>query len=214
MPTPSGPCLLITGPPGSTFGGRAARRGAAVRIRRVPGCGERCPTTTMAETRRRARIIPEDVDRGERNATSCRSRRGAQHRTVADQSDEAPTADRGAANALLKVVEPPPSTVFLLCAVGGPGTSRSLRSRWASGVVTPRSRRSPSAGRSGRGLRGRQMAASVSGGHAARTPANTDRRRGGDARGRSGWRVTRRRRRGPTEPPRSWWPPQRRRRWR
>jgi DNA polymerase-3 subunit delta' len=111
-----------------------------------PGCGScRACTTTMAGTHADVRrVIPEGLSIGVdemRAIVQIASRRPTTgHRQIVVIED----ADRlteGAANALLKVVEePPPSTVFLLCApsVDPEDIAVTLRSRCRHvALVTP-----------------------------------------------------------------------------
>ncbi len=142
---------LITGPPGSGRSVAALCFAAALQCTSAvdgggPGCG-RCHacTTTMAGTHADVRrVIPEGLSIGVdemRAIVQIASRRPATgHRQIVVIED----ADRlteGAANALLKVVEePPPSTVFLLCApsVDPEDIAITLRSRCRHvALVTP-----------------------------------------------------------------------------
>src|ERR1700747_2734725 len=139
---------LITGPPGS---GRAVAPlcfAAALQCRSagVPGCGEcRACTTTMAGTHADVRrVIPEGLSIGVdemRAIVQIASRRPTTgHRQIV-LIEDADRLTEGAANALLKVVEePPPSTVFLLCApsVDPEDIALTLRSRCRHvALVTP-----------------------------------------------------------------------------
>src|ERR1700758_2565832 len=127
---------LITGPPGSGRSVAAVCFAAALQCTSdgEPGCGRcRACTTTLAGTHADVRrVIPEGLSIGVdemRAIVQIASRRPTTgHRQIVVIED----ADRlteGAANALLKVVEePPPSTVFLLCAPSGdPGDTRARR---------------------------------------------------------------------------------------
>jgi DNA polymerase III subunit delta' len=130
---------LITGPPGSGRSVAALCFAAALQCTSdgEPGCGQcRACTTTMAGTHSDVRrVVPEGLSIGVdemRAIVQIASRRPATgHRQIVVIED----ADRlteGAANALLKVVEePPPSTVFLLCApsVDPEDIAITLRSR-------------------------------------------------------------------------------------
>jgi DNA polymerase III subunit delta' len=130
---------LITGPPGSGRSIAALCFAAALQCSSdgVPGCGEcRACTTTMAGTHGDVRrIIPEGLSIGVdemRNIVQIASRRPATGRWQVVLVEDADRLTEGAANALLKVVEePPPSTVFLLCApsVDPEDISITLRSR-------------------------------------------------------------------------------------
>ena len=115
---------LITGPPGSGRSIAALCFAAALQCTSdgVPGCGEcRACTTTMAGTHADVRrIVPEGLSIGVdemRNIVQIASRRPGTGRWQIVLIEDADRLTEGAANALLKVVEePPPSTVFLLCA--------------------------------------------------------------------------------------------------
>ncbi|MDR3654608.1 MAG: DNA polymerase III subunit delta', partial [Mycobacterium sp.] len=139
---------LITGPPGSGRSVAALCFAAALQCTSdgEPGCGHcRACTTTMAGTHGDVRrVIPEGLSIGVvemRAIVQIASRRPTTgHRQIVVIED----ADRlteGAANALLKVVEePPPSTVFLLCApsVDPEDIAVTLRSRCRHvALVTP-----------------------------------------------------------------------------
>jgi DNA polymerase-3 subunit delta' len=140
---------LITGPPGSGRSIAALCFAAALQCTSdgVPGCGEcRACTTTMAGTHGDVRrIIPEGLSIGVdemRNIVQIASRRPGTGRWQVVVVEDADRLTEGAANALLKVVEePPPSTVFLLCApsVDPEDISITLRSRCRHiALVTPR----------------------------------------------------------------------------
>src|SRR6195952_1480337 len=130
---------LITGPPGSGRSIAALCFAAALQCMSegTPGCGEcRACTTTMAGTHGDVRrIIPEGLSIGVdemRNIVQIASRRAPPGRWQIVLVEDADRLTEGAANALLKVVEePPPSTVFLLCApsVDPEDISITLRSR-------------------------------------------------------------------------------------
>src|SRR6201987_6250729 len=139
---------LITGPTGSGRSVAALCFAAALQCTSpgVRGCGEcRACTTTLAGTHADVRrVIPEGLSIGVdemRAIVQIASRRPTTgHRQIVVIED----ADRlteGAANALLKVVEePPPSTVFLLCApsVDPEDIAVTLRSRCRHvALVTP-----------------------------------------------------------------------------
>jgi DNA polymerase-3 subunit delta' len=140
---------LITGPPGSGRSIAALCFAAALQCTSdgVPGCGEcRACTTTMAGTHADVRrIIPEGLSIGVdemRNIVQIASRRPGTGRWQVVVVEDADRLTEGAANALLKVVEePPPSTVFLLCApsVDPEDIAITLRSRCRHiALVTPR----------------------------------------------------------------------------
>ncbi|CQD04972.1 DNA polymerase III subunit delta' [Mycobacterium europaeum] len=172
---------LITGPPGSGRSVAALCFAAALQCTSdaEPGCGQcRACTTTMAGTHADVRrVIPEGLSIGVdemRGIVQIASRRPATgHRQIVVIED----ADRlteGAANALLKVVEePPPSTVFLLCApsVDPEDISITLRSRCRHvALVTPPTEAIARVLMDSDGLSPdtANWAASVSGGHVGR----------------------------------------------
>src|SRR6201991_2473880 len=115
---------LITGPPGSGRSIAALCFAAALQCTAegVPGCGEcRACTTTMAGTHADVRrVIPEGLSIGVeemRNIVQIASRRPGAGRWQVVIIEDADRLGERAGNALLKAVEePPPSTVFLLCA--------------------------------------------------------------------------------------------------
>jgi len=139
---------LITGPPGSGRSVAAVCFAAALQCTSegTPGCGEcRACTTTMAGTHADVRrTIPEGLSIGVkamRNIVQVASRRPGTGRWQIVVIEDADRLTEGAANALLKVVEePPPSTVFLLCApsVDPEDIAITLRSRCRHiALVTP-----------------------------------------------------------------------------
>jgi DNA polymerase-3 subunit delta' len=139
---------LITGPPGSGRSIAALCFAAALQCSSdgVPGCGQcRACTTTMAGTHSDVRrVIPEGLSIGVdemRGISQIASRRPATGRWQIVLIEDADRLTEGAANALLKVVEePPPSTVFLLCApsVDPEDIAITLRSRCRHvALVTP-----------------------------------------------------------------------------
>lgn len=139
---------LVTGPPGSGRSIAALCFAAALQCTSdgVPGCGEcRACTTAMAGTHADVRrIIPEGLSIGVsemRNIVQIASRRPGTGRWQIVLIEDADRLTEGAANALLKVVEePPPSTVFLLCApsVDPEDIAITLRSRCRHvALVTP-----------------------------------------------------------------------------
>src|ERR1700759_3628408 len=139
---------LITGPPGSGRSVAALCFAAALQCTSdgEPGCG-RCHacTTTMAGTHADVRrVIPEGLSIGVdemRSIVQIASRRPATGHWQIVLIEDADRLTEGAANALLKVVEePPPSTVFLLCApsVDPEDIAITLRSRCRHiALVTP-----------------------------------------------------------------------------
>jgi DNA polymerase III subunit delta' len=140
---------LITGPPGSGRSIAALCFAAALQCTSdgLPGCGEcRACTTTMAGTHADVRrIIPEGLSIGVdemRAIVQIASRKPGTGRWQVVIIEDADRLGERAANALLKVVEePPPSTVFLLCApsVDPEDISITLRSRCRHvALVTPR----------------------------------------------------------------------------
>lgn len=130
---------LITGPPGSGRSVAALCFAAALQCTSdgAPGCGEcRACKTTMAGTHADVRrTIPEGLSIGVdamRGIVQIASRRPGTGRWQIVLIEDADRLTEGAANALLKVVEePPPSTVFLLCApsVDSEDIAITLRSR-------------------------------------------------------------------------------------
>ncbi|WP_319449188.1 MULTISPECIES: DNA polymerase III subunit delta' [unclassified Mycobacterium] len=140
---------LITGPPGSGRSIAALCFAAALQCTSdgVPGCGEcRACTTTMASTHADVRrIIPEGLSIGVddmRDIVQIASRKPGTGRWQVVIIEDADRLGERAGNALLKAVEePPPSTVFLLCApsVDPEDISITLRSRCRHvALVTPR----------------------------------------------------------------------------
>src|SRR6201997_3272235 len=139
---------LITGPPGSGRSVAAVCFAAALQCTSdgEPGCGRcRACVTTMAGTHADVRrIIPEGLSIGVdemRTIVQIASRRPSTGRWQVVVIEDADRLTEGAANALLKVVEePPPSTVFLLCApsVDPEDIAITLRSRCRHvALVTP-----------------------------------------------------------------------------
>ncbi|HUO38254.1 MAG TPA: DNA polymerase III subunit delta', partial [Mycobacterium sp.] len=130
---------LITGPPGSGRSVAALCFAAALQCtaQGTPGCGEcRACATTMAGTHADVRrIIPEGLSIGVdemRAIVQIASRRPSTGRWQIVVIEDADRLTEGAANALLKIVEePPPSTLFLLCApsVDPEDIAVTLRSR-------------------------------------------------------------------------------------
>ncbi|MCV7267978.1 DNA polymerase III subunit delta' [Mycolicibacterium doricum] len=172
---------LITGPPGSGRSIAALCFAAALQCTSegVPGCGEcRACTTTMAGTHADVRrIIPEGLSIGVdemRSIVQIASRRPGTGRWQIVVVEDADRLTEGAANALLKVVEePPPSTVFLLCApsVDPEDIAITLRSRCRHvALVTPSVEAITRVLIEGDGLteQDARWAASVSGGHVGR----------------------------------------------
>ncbi|UXA06855.1 DNA polymerase III subunit delta' [Mycobacterium sp. SMC-2] len=139
---------LITGPPGSGRSVAALCFAAALQCTSdgEPGCGQcRACTTTMAGTHADVRrVVPEGLSIGVdemRAIVQIASRRPATGNRQIVVIEDADRLTEGAANALLKVVEePPPSTVFLLCApsVDPEDIAITLRSRCRHvALVTP-----------------------------------------------------------------------------
>jgi DNA polymerase-3 subunit delta' len=139
---------LITGPPGSGRSIAALCFAAALQCTAdgVPGCGRcRACTTTLAGTHADVRrVIPEGLSIGVddmRAIVQIASRRPSTGRWQIVLIEDADRLTEGAANVLLKVVEePPPSTVFLLCApsVDPEDIAITLRSRCRQvALVTP-----------------------------------------------------------------------------
>ncbi|MCA2242195.1 DNA polymerase III subunit delta' [Mycobacterium sp. WUMAC-067] len=175
---------LITGPPGSGRSVAALCFAAALQCTAAvedggPGCG-RCHacTTTMAGTHADVRrVIPEGLSIGVdemRAIVQIASRRPATGNRQIVVIEDADRLTEGAANALLKVVEePPPSTVFLLCApsVDPEDIAITLRSRCRHvALVTPSTEAIAHVlvDRDGLSPETADWAASVSGGHVGR----------------------------------------------
>jgi DNA polymerase-3 subunit delta' len=172
---------LITGPPGSGRSVAALCFAAALQCTSpgVPGCGEcRDCTTTMAGTHADVRrVIPEGLSIGVdemRAIVQTASRRPSTGRWQIVVIEDADRLTEGAANALLKVVEePPPSTVFLLCApsVDPEDIAITLRSRCRHvALVTPSAEAIAQVLMDTDGLSSEQAqwAAAISGGHVGR----------------------------------------------
>src|SRR5580693_9113915 len=172
---------LITGPPGSGRSVAALCFAAALQCTSdgLPGCGEcRSCTTTMAGTHGDVRrVIPEGLSIGVddmRAIVQVASRRPSTGRWQIVLVEDADRLTEGAANALLKVVEePPPSTVFLLCApsVDPEDIALTLRSRCRHiALVTPSPEAIAAVLIDGDALTAEtaNWAASVSGGHVGR----------------------------------------------
>ena len=172
---------LITGPPGSGRSVAALCFAAALQCTAEgdPGCGQcRACTTTMAGTHADVRrVIPEGLSIAVaemRAIVATASRRPATGRWQIVVIEDADRLTEGAGNALLKVVEePPPLTVFLLCApsVDPEDIAITLRSRCRHvALVTPSA--DAIAGvlmeRDGLGADEARWAAAVSGGHVGR----------------------------------------------
>ena len=172
---------LITGPPGSGRSVAALCFAAALQCTAegAPGCGQcRACTTTLAGTHADVRrIIPEGLSIGVdemRAIVATASRRPSTGRWQIVVIEDADRLTEGAGNALLKVVEePPPATVFLLCApsVDPEDIAITLRSRCRHvALVTPSVE--AIAGvlmqRDGLGADEARWAAAVSGGHVGR----------------------------------------------
>lgn len=172
---------LITGPPGSGRSVAALCFAAALQCTSdgVPGCGQcRACTTTMAGTHADVRrIVPEGLSiavKEMREIVQIASRRPGTGRWQIVVIEDADRLTEGAANALLRVVEePPPSTVFLLCApsVDPEDIAITLRSRCRHvALTTPSVDAIADVLISGDGLpeEDARWAASVSGGHVGR----------------------------------------------
>lgn len=172
---------LITGPPGSGRSVAAVCFAAALQCTSdgVPGCGHcrACTTTTAGTHADVRRITPEGLSIGVdemRAIVATASRRPSTGRWQVVVIEDADRLTEGAANALLKVVEePPPSTVFLLCApsVDPEDIAITLRSRCRHvALVTPAVEAIAEVLREIDGLseNDAHWAASVSGGHVGR----------------------------------------------
>jgi DNA polymerase-3 subunit delta' len=115
---------LFTGPPGSGRSVAAQAFAAALQCERTdaPGCGE-CPACRLVAARTHPdvhSVVPEGLSIGvnDMRAVVARSaRRPSQGRWQVVVIEDADRLTEQASNALLKAVEePPPRTVFLLCA--------------------------------------------------------------------------------------------------
>src|SRR6202047_4401124 len=172
---------LITGPPGSGRSVAAVCFAAALQCTadEGPGCGRcRACSTTMAGTHADVRrIVPEGLSIGVdemRAIVQIASRRPSTGRWQIVVVEDADRLTEGAANALLKVVEePPPSTVFLLCApsVDPEDISGTLRSRCRHVAPVPPSTEAIArvlVDSDGLDADTADWAASVSGGHVGR----------------------------------------------
>ncbi|OBI41587.1 DNA polymerase III subunit delta' [Mycobacterium kyorinense] len=172
---------LVTGPPGSGRSVAALCFAAALQCTsaELPGCGQcRACTTTMAGTHADVRrVIPEGLSIGVddmRAIVQVASRRPSTGRWQIVLIEDADRLTEGAANALLKVVEePPPSTVFVLCApsVDPEDIAVTLRSRCRHiALVTPSAAAIAQVLVDSDGLAAdtAAWAASVSGGHVGR----------------------------------------------
>ena len=130
---------LFTGPPGSGRSVAATAVAAALQCQddEIVGCGEcRACTTVMGQTHADVRhIVPEGLSLGVeaiREIVQVASRRPGTGRWQVVVVEDADRLTEAAANALLKVVEEPPTrTVFLLCApsIDPEDISVTLRSR-------------------------------------------------------------------------------------
>jgi DNA polymerase III subunit delta' len=173
---------LFTGPPGS--GRSVAARAFAAALQCTdpqtgPGCGacQGCRTTMAGNHPDVRQVIPEGLSisvADMRALVAGASRRPSAGRWQVLLIEDADRLTEGAANALLKAVEePPPRTVFLLCAPSGhpDDIAMTLRSRCRSvGLRTP-----PAAAvadvlvaRDGVDADTARWAASVCGGHVGR----------------------------------------------
>ena len=172
---------LLTGPPGSGRSIAALCFAAALQCTSdgAPGCGQcRACTTTMAGTHADVRrVVPEGLSIGVeemRAIVAAASRRPSTGRWQVVVIEDADRLTEGAGNALLKVVEePPPSTVFLLCApsVAPEDIAITLRSRCRHvALVTPSSAAIAEVliARDGIDPEQARWAAAVSGGHVGR----------------------------------------------
>ncbi len=172
---------LITGPPGSGRSVAALCFAAALECTGdgVPGCGQcRACTTTMAGTHPDVRrIVPEGLSIGVdemRGIVAAASRRPVTGRWQIVVVEDADRLTEGAGNALLKVVEePPPATVFLLCApsVDPEDIAITLRSRCrhvALVTPTPEAIAQVLVDQDGLSPQQANWAAAVSGGHVGR----------------------------------------------
>ncbi len=172
---------LLTGPPGSgrSIAGQCFAAALQCTSDGVPGCGGcRACLTTMAGTHADVRrVVPEGLSIGVsemRAIVQVAARRPSTGRWQVVLIEDADRLTEGAANALLKVVEePPPSTVFVLCApsVDPEDIAITLRSRCRHlALVTPAVDAIARVLIESDGLSRQeaQWAASVSGGHVGR----------------------------------------------
>lgn len=172
---------LFTGPPGSGRSVAALCFATALQCESegAAGCGEcRACTTTMAGTHADVRrVVPEGLSIGVdemRAIVQAAWRRPSTGRWLVVLIEDADRLTEGAGNVLLKVVEePPPRTVFLLCApsVDPEDISITLRSRCRHvALVTPSVTAIAQVltDRDGIDPEQAQWAASVSGGHVGR----------------------------------------------
>ncbi|MBN7315772.1 DNA polymerase III subunit delta' [Mycobacteroides abscessus subsp. massiliense] len=172
---------LFTGPPGSGRSVAALCFAAALQCESgdVAGCSACRPcTTTMAGTHADVRrVVPEGLSIGVdemRAIVQAAWRRPSTGRWLVVLIEDADRLTEGAGNVLLKVVEePPPRTVFLLCApsVDPEDISITLRSRCRHvALVTPSVAAIAQVlvDRDGIDAEQAQWAASVSGGHVGR----------------------------------------------
>ncbi|OHU45138.1 DNA polymerase III subunit delta' [Mycobacteroides chelonae] len=172
---------LFTGPPGSGRSVAALCFAAALQCESegAAGCGEcRACTTTMAGTHADVRrVVPEGLSIGVdemRAIVQAAWRHPSTGRWLVVLIEDADRLTEGAGNVLLKVVEePPPRTVFLLCApsVDPEDISITLRSRCRHvALVTPSVTAIAQVltDRDGIDPEQAQWAASVSGGHVGR----------------------------------------------
>ena len=172
---------LVTGPPGSGRSVAALCFAAALQCTSdgVPGCGRcrACTTTMVGNHGDVRRVIPEGLSIGVddmRGIVATASRRPSTGRWRIVVIEDADRLTEGAANVLLKVVEePPPATVFVLCApsVDPEDIAITLRSRCRHvALVTPTVEAIAGVLMDTDGLSEdqAQWAASVSGGHVGR----------------------------------------------
>ena len=172
---------LFTGPPGSGRSVAALCFAAALQCTTPgpPGCGEcqACHTVLAGTHGDVRRVIPEGLTIGVsemRAIVQIASRRPSTGRWQVVLVEDADRLTEGAANALLKVVEePPPRTVFLLCApsVDPQDVSVTLRSRCRHVALrTPSVQAIATVLRERDGLEAEraEWAASVGGGHVGR----------------------------------------------
>ncbi|TDZ40871.1 DNA polymerase III subunit delta' [Mycobacteroides franklinii] len=173
---------LFTGPPGSGRSVAALCFAAALQCEsdgESVGCGEcRACMTTMAGTHADVRrVVPEGLSIGVdemRAIVQAAWRRPSTGRWLVVLIEDADRLTEGAGNVLLKVVEePPPRTVFLLCApsVDPEDISITLRSRCRHvALITPSVAAIAQVlmDRDGIDAEQAQWAASVSGGHVGR----------------------------------------------
>ena len=126
---------LVTGPPGSGRSTAARAFAATLQCERGSGCGQcRACRTTLANTHPDVTVVATDklsIAKEEVRAlvmTAQRAPATGRHRVVIVEDADRMTA--GTFNVLLKSIEePPPSTVWMLCAPSAEDLAPTIRSR-------------------------------------------------------------------------------------